>query len=178
MINLTTVYEIHFSSIMFSFFQSVIPTIIGLLLILLLFKKIKDYYNSKENTKFKENIDKQVSNPKIIFNILKVVIVLLFSSLSLFYSVQNNDKITFYNEYKNGNYSVVEGCTSNYKPSKDRVESFNVNDVEFSYLPGHTFGYDISGEDGGAINGNDIYVKIYYVTDIFGTNYIMKLEVE
>ncbi len=175
---MSTFYEIKFSDIIFDILLIVIPIVIGFALVYLLFYMIRKQFKSNPDTEFVKNINKQVSKPKLIFNIFQIIISVLFVVLTVFFISTNNDNIKSYNDYKDGDYKVVEGFTKKYSAPIGRVESFYVDDVYFSYLPNNAFGYDIAGIDGGAINGNDIYVKIFYVIDSDGNNCIMKLEVE
>ncbi len=173
-----TIYEIQVSEILWDFFIKLIPFLIGFAIITLLFFKIRKQYRSNPESDFVKNINKQVSNPKIVFNIFQALVSVMFVVTTLFFVGVNNYNYDKYNEYKNGEYSVAEGYITDYSAPTGRVESFTVNEIYFSYLPNNSFGYAVAGSDGGAINKNGIYVKIYYIVDSNGDNCIMKLEVE
>jgi hypothetical protein len=83
---------------------------------------------------------------------------------------------------RSGNLQVVEGLTSDFKPSprNDKgAESFTVNGVRFEYSAAAvTPGYNWTSNHGGPINRDGLPVRVHYFTETdLGDNIILKLEV-
>ncbi len=107
--------------------------------------------------------------------VVGLVVFIAFAILSIY----NIFKIKQYNQilddYKKGNYQIVEGVVEDFLPLAEgrNTESFSVGEVKF-VLP-NNIGYKGTTLDGSFIQGNGQKVKIGYIT-IDGINYIVRLE--
>lgn len=88
--------------------------------------------------------------------------------------------------YQQGKFLIVTGNVQNYMaPSStlNKYESFSVSGISFSYGGSegkNYFGYDKTILDGGSINGNGVFVTVYYIIydDKDDKNVIVRLDVE
>jgi len=105
----------------------------------------------------------------------------LFFGFAVFWTISAGTNIwiqhsSLYDNYKKGNYKVVEGLVENFDPmphSGHKLESFTVNGVKFEYSDYMvTSGFNNTASHGGPIK-EGLQVKISYI----GNN-ILKLEIK
>ncbi len=108
--------------------------------------------------------------------IIAFMLFVIFSQMFVFFEA----KCKVYEEYKKGNYFVVEGRIKGYVPAEEGQpnlpDQFNVNGVAFQ-VPGFVsiWGYPLKNTDGGVLK-EGTPVRIYYIPYKF-ENVIMKLEI-
>lgn len=107
-----------------------------------------------------------------------ITVFLLFIVFCQIYtSIDAKNKI--YDEYKAGNYLIVEGIITDYTLAEEGQpnlpDNFTVNSVKFT-VPGFvsTWGYPLKSVDGGVLK-DGMKVRIHYITYKF-ENVIMMIE--
>lgn len=109
--------------------------------------------------------------------VVGLVVFSLFIGLSIYNIFKIKQYYGIIDDYKSGNYEIVEGYVEDYSPIKKEeknTDSFKVNNVEF-VLP-NNIGYKLTSLTDCHIKGDGQFVRIGYVR-IDGINYIIRLEV-
>ncbi|UWX56354.1 hypothetical protein NYZ99_09200 [Maribacter litopenaei] len=133
---------------------------------------------------FKKN-KKEDKNTKDYFSLILGLTMGIVFTVSSFVRISNSiekfDKIK--RSYRNNEYEVVEGKIENFDPmpySGHKQESFTVSGIAFDYSDyyGNYYGFHNTASHGGAITKNGQEVRIGYITENYGQNVILKVELK
>lgn len=141
-----------------SYFNIIISKLLSIYTIIGIFLLIAVIFYTLHNIIFK-------TEKFTLSMIVRLIVMLIVGGIFFLEGVLTfNDSAVLYKNYKNGDYSVVEGTVEEFSPiEKDGKgsEDFKINDVIFM-INSSSLGYNKTKISEGVIKGNGQKLRIYY----------------
>ena len=140
---------------------------------------IYTFFNALKKNKKEDKDSKDYFS--LILGLAMGIVFTVSSFVRIPNSIEKFDKIK--ELFRNNEYEIVEGKIENFDPmpySGHQQESFKVAGIPFDYsdFTGNYYGFHNTASHGGPITTNGQEVRIGFITDEYGQNIILKIELK